>query len=429
MFALKLRCVLCLFVAVATGYSTLSTSSAADAVNWEEEPIRYSQREPTRNAIARLQAGMNTGDVVLEHRGEHGYLAGLLEKLKIPISSQVLVFSKTSLQDDKIAPRQPRAIYFNDTTHVGYVQGGLIEIAVADPDLGMVFYTLDPDKSDKPQMFRQANRCLSCHGAARTKGVPGLLVRSVYPDANGQPIVKAGSFLSSHRSPFEQRWGGWYVTGTHGELTHLGNYVLKDGVKPKVFSNQAGMNLTGLHAHIDTDHYLAESSDMVALLTLEHQVEAYNLLTQANFVAQHTLWQARQRDSVGEPMLDHAGKERIRQAVQPLVKYLAFQQEAKLNTRIVGTSSFRSDFEALHSNVSSTVGRFKLEERLFEVPLSYLLYSDVFSQLSPALHAAIQEELLKAIASNAPSTVEESVTKVLKEQPPPWFYGDSKVAP
>ena len=423
MFALRLRSVLILFIAIAIDYSRPSTSSAADAVNWEEEPIRYSQREPTRNAIARLQASLNAGEVVLEHRGEQGYLAALLEHLKIPFSSQVLVFSKTSLQDDKISPDKPRAIYFNDTTHVGYVQGGLIEIAVADPDLGMVFYTLDPDKNDKPQLFRQANRCLSCHGAARTKGVPGLLVRSVYPDSQGQPIVKAGSFLSNHRSPFEQRWGGWYVTGKHGDLQHMGNYVLKDGVKPKTFNNHAGMNVTELHAHLDASHYLVGSSDIVALLTLEHQVEAYNLLTQANFVAQHAIWQARQRsnENTSGPVLDQAEQARIANAVQPLIKYLLFEPEAKLTSKVVGTSSFRSDFETRQSAISKHVGRFNLESRLFEVPLSYLLYSDVFSELSPELQSAIQGELMKAVKKIEADAGKSIIARSLEQQPPKWF--------
>ncbi len=253
-----------------------TVSYAADKVNWEESPIRYSETEPKRNAIARLQASLDQSSVQLDYGGEQGYLKSVLTQLKIPESSQVLVFSKTSLQDDKISPKQPRAIYFNEVAHVGYVRGGVIEIAVPDADLGMAFYTLDPEQVEHPRFIRQANRCLSCHGAARTKGVPGLLVRSVYPNKLGEPVVKAGSYLSNHRSPLSERWGGWYVTGQHGQQQHLGNYWLAEPSKPKSFENAVGMNRNSLETWLDTGAYLTGHSDIVALMVLEHQVEAFN---------------------------------------------------------------------------------------------------------------------------------------------------------
>ena len=242
---------------------------------------------------------LDESKIQLEHSGDQGYLKSVLEHLKVSTESQVLVFSKTSLQDNKISPEKPRAIYFNDDTHVGYVRDGVIEIAAADADLGMAFYTLDPDRVERPKFVRQANRCLSCHGAARTKGVPGLLVRSVYPNLKGEPVVKAGSFLSSHRSPLSQRWGGWYVTGSHGDQQHLGNYRLAQENKPKSFDNHAGMNLSCLDACVDTRPYLSKHSDIVALMVLEHQIEAYNLLTHANFVTQHAAWECEKSVAMG----------------------------------------------------------------------------------------------------------------------------------
>ena len=70
----------------------------------------------------------------------------------------MLVFSKTSLQRDRISPRTPRAVYFNDDLYVGFCRlGEVLEVAVADPQLGTVFYTLDQEPAAKPK-FTPADR-------------------------------------------------------------------------------------------------------------------------------------------------------------------------------------------------------------------------------------------------------------------------------
>jgi hypothetical protein len=430
---MELKCVtdLVLF-AFFTLFALSQSVHAADKVNWEEAPIRYSETEPKKNAIARLQQQIDESKIQLEHSGEQGYLKSVLANLQIPKSSQVLVFSKTSLQDNKISPEKPRAIYFNDDTHVGYVRDGVIEIAAADGDLGMAFYTLDPEKVERPKFIRQANRCLSCHGAARTKGVPGLLVRSVYPNLKGEPVVKAGSFLSSHRSPLSQRWGGWYVTGSHGDQQHMGNYRLAQENKPKTFDNAVGMNLNTLDSFCDTQPYISKHSDIVALMVLEHQIEAYNLLTHANFIAQHAAWERANAIAVGSNS-DSAAKvaeERIRKAVQPLVHYLLFAQETPLTNALSGTSDFQRDFEARASEPNGQATRqFDLQSRMFKMRCSYLIYSQTFAEQPPQLLSAIRSELVAACDESYPSAKQvalsssdrAAISEMLRAQPPRWF--------
>jgi hypothetical protein len=245
--------VLVLVLAGAGGIS--QTPAFAQRVNYEEAPISYSLAVPD-NAISGLQERINSGEHALRYEAEQGYLKSLLEALQIYPSSQVMPFGRTSLQDDKISPTTPRAIYFNDDVHVGFVRNGLLEIAVHDARLGMVFYTLNQTEEERPVFRRQTNSCLTCHGAARTRNVPGLLVRSVYPDPGGHPVVAAGSFLTNHRSPLNQRWGGWYVTGTHGEQSHIGNFTLTTAKKPKTIDNSAGHNVTDLSGRFDVTAYL-----------------------------------------------------------------------------------------------------------------------------------------------------------------------------
>src|SRR3954452_9817259 len=79
----------------------------------EHSAIAYSKSAPT-DAVAKLQTAVESGETVLDFDEEHGSLPAVLRALAIPPSSQSLVFSRTSLQLDRIAPWTPRALYFND---------------------------------------------------------------------------------------------------------------------------------------------------------------------------------------------------------------------------------------------------------------------------------------------------------------------------
>src|SRR5690606_5440606 len=77
----------------------LMSSAALAGVNYEEAPINYSTTAP-ENTVSRLQERMTAGHARLEWDAKYGYLPSLLTALDVPVSSQVLAFSKTSLQDD-----------------------------------------------------------------------------------------------------------------------------------------------------------------------------------------------------------------------------------------------------------------------------------------------------------------------------------------
>lgn len=359
---------------------SITCSTARSQVNYEEPPISYSSSS-AKNVVEELSVRLGAGKAEVAFAAPRGFLDGYLREFGIDPSSQVLVFSKTSLQRDKIGPTTPRAIYFNDEVHVGYVPGGVLEIAVADPELGMVFYTSEQRDSDLPHIQRETNRCMTCHGAVRTGNVPGLLVRSVFTDKEGQPVVSAGSFLSTHASPFEQRWGGWYVTGEHGDQRHLGNFRLAESKKPTSIDNSAGSNVRDLSHWVDTGSYLRGSSDVVALMVLEHQVEAYNRFTRAIYEARAASFVANSIDS-STPTESSAIKAR-----EDLVRYLLFQGEAKLSQAVIGTPDFAETFtrRGPRDHRGRSLRDFDLTSRLFKYPCSYLLYSEVFRNMPSSL--------------------------------------------
>src|SRR5262249_24482647 len=157
---------------------------------------------------------------------------------------------------------EPRALFFNDTTMVGSVQNGdVLEFASLDPKQGTVFYTLDIDKTDQPR-FDRRDSCLQCHQGPATLGIPGIMVGSVYPDAMGLPASRMGNPVTDPRTSFEDRWGGWYVTGTHGGMHHRGNAVAHDRQRPDMLETRGTQNLTSLAGKFDPRGYLSQFSDI-----------------------------------------------------------------------------------------------------------------------------------------------------------------------
>jgi hypothetical protein len=201
---------------------------ATHVMPFDEDTIAYSKTKST-GPVACLQGRLDKGEARLLRDEEFGYLLSILENLRVPKSSQMLVFSKTSFQRERIDPKHPRAIFLGDDAYVGFVPGSpLIEASEADPKLGAVFYTFDQSQP-KPRFVRN-DQCLECHASAKTMGVPGHVVRSFATDDNGIVDLNSGVSQVNHRTPFQERWGGWYVTGTHGAQTHRGNLVGKEAL-------------------------------------------------------------------------------------------------------------------------------------------------------------------------------------------------------
>jgi len=375
----------------------------AVAQDFEQPPIAYSTAPPN-NAVSKVISKIDSGQLKLAHTGEHGYLPALLKALAIPESSQVLVFSQTSLQRERISPRTPRAIYFNDLAYVGFCQQGeVLEISVADPQLGAVFYTLDQNSEKEPAFARLTDSCLLCHSSSRTENVPGHLVRSLYVTSSGQPIFSGGSNIVDHTTPFDRRWGGWYVTGTHGDQTHLGNLVVPGREVPATINNDAGQNVTELGDRFAVANYLTPHSDIVALMVLGHQTLVQNRITKASFATRQALhYQIELNRALGEPgeMRLQSTTSRIASAGEDLVEALLFLEEAELSAPVAGTSGYAEEFMKLgpRNEQGRSLRDFDLERRMFRYPCSYLIYSEAFDALPGEMKDFVWRRLWEVLA-------------------------------
>jgi hypothetical protein len=370
----------------------------ARAVDLDRDPINYSSADP-HNAIERLQQRLDDGQAKLTYEKGPGYLRSLLRELNVPQSSQMLVFSKTSLQRQRINPRTPRAVYFGDDSYVGYCQkGDLLEVSAVDPQLGTVFYSLSQKETEKPRFLRQTDNCLICHASSFNQGYPGHLVRSVFADGLGLPILASGTYRIDHSSPLKQRWGGWYVTGASGKQTHLGNMIVRGNPRPEDIDNTPNVNVANLERYFKTDPYLTPHSDIVALMVLEHQTEMHNRIARANFLTRLALRdEAEFNKALGRPA-DYRSEStlsRIKNAGEPVVKYMLFAQEAQLTDPVRGTSGFAEEFaqRGPRDGRGRSLRDLDLKHRLFVHPCSYLIYSEAFD----ALPAPVKDYVMRRL--------------------------------
>lgn len=340
--------------------------------------------------VARLQAGLAAG-ATLAFDGRQGYLRALLSALRVPIESQVLLFSKTGVQHAFTTPRNPRALYFNDRVVVGYIPGApVLEIASHDPQQGIMFYTLRQDAA--AVTVTRPDACLGCHVSANSLDVPGILVRSMFTAPDGRAMPQLGSFVIDHRSPLAQRWGGWYVVGSHGTARHMGNAVIADAASPESAITTSTLNRTRLPDQVDAGAYPAATSDIVALMVFDHQGRALNLLTRLN-------WEA--RIAIAESRLDFTRGD-LQALITETADYLLFVDEAPLAAPIGAASAFAEVFAA--SGPRDAAGRslrtVDLTRRLFRYRGSYMMQSPAFEDLPAAARAALVARM-RAILSGS----------------------------
>ena len=359
--------------------------------------IRYTARTPA-DAVATLARRVEQGEIKLAFDADHGYLRSALEALEVPVESQVTVFTQTSLQFQQVSLSNPRALFFNDRVAVGWVRGAdALEFAAHDPEQGVIFYSIEQKPSARPRFTREET-CLACHLSPDTLGVPGLMVFSVFSIPQDQ-YSYAGGGVTDHRTPLDERWGGWFVTGRPGSARHLANTEIPQSLRVPGERYGVPRQLDSLAGLFDPRGYLSMHSDVVALMVLEHQAHMTNLLTRLG-------WEARVAASEpsstpgAKPTLPGASASRqdatrIEDAVRDLVDYLLFVDEAPIAGPVRGSSGFAERFSGAgpRDGKGRSLRQLDLERRLMRYPCSYMIYTEVFDALPEAAKAAVYERM------------------------------------
>ncbi len=428
----------------ATPQGPVVTASGPDSalIYDREYPYIDYSGTPTQNDVAHLQAEIASGKVRLQFSEPRGYLDSLLEALHISPTSQTLVFSKTSLQTTIISPATPRAIYFNDDTYVAWISGTpQIEINTMDSARGPVFYTLDERNTPRPHIERESLRCLSCHDTFSLQGggVPNFLFLSAYRIQNDDVITNTVAIKTTDATPLTDRWGGWYVTGKFGGLLHLGNVVPSADEQPIPLASVSRADVPNLDKWFDTQPYLTDKSDVVAVLVFENQVDVHNLIIHANYKSRMLL----ERQSPGSStkgltwkQVSPANQSRFEGLLEPLVRGMLFVGAAPFPTHIRGNSGYAQWFQAQgpFDRKGRSLRDLDLDTRLFKYPLSFLIYSKGFDYLVPSAKEYIYNRLVQILTgrdtspafSSLSADERQAILEILMDTKPDFAHAMAK---
>ncbi len=395
---------------------SVAFSSIGRDINYSDlySPAHEYHTRLLNDPFTRLKEDFESGKRELDNSSGKAFIASLLEHLDVPASSQLLIFSRTSLQTRRISGSNPRAVYFNENVYVGYIPGGSVEIISLDPEFGGVFYIFDIPKGGKrPVIERGGGLCMECHAVPETRRVPGLSTRSVIPGSNWGKLVSFRDKEIGHQIPFSERFGGWHVTGDPGISDHKGN-LIGQRVGGKIVTEVIEPG-----TEFDWSSYLTETSDILPHLLLEHQSGFMNLVLEASY-------RARTYQHIGKGKFKPGDVEVLHGLADELVRYLLFADEAKFPAGGIRIDpQCREDFLADRKEASNGISLkdLDLETRLFKHRCSYLIYSDVFEATSDLFKQRVYQVLGEAISTEKPdpdfaylsATEKKAIRSILRE--------------
>jgi len=401
--------VVSLFFGIACLASTCGLG-AADAPHGIYNPLHEYETRAVDDRFSKFLAAWDQGQTgAIDLSGDLPFLRSLLKELEVPVSSQMLVYTATSLQKGLISAKNPRALYFNDDTYVGFVPKGRIEVISLDPTLGGVFFIFDRLQPGRRPAVRRSADCMNCHAPRHMENIPGLVIESVVPGLTGGGERAFRREQSGHAIPLSDRFGGWHLTGMVESMPeNWSNQLLvrKNGEAKEL------PNLPG--ERFELSRYLLPTSDLLAQLLHEHQVGFVNRALQAGY---------RCRELLATDSLDESA---LAELSAPLVRYLLFADEAPLVPGMLGDSPFAADFTAAGKRDSAGRSLRDLDgkTRLLRQRCSYMIYSPAFTGLPAPLQQRVMHDLRSALdpansASHLPAeermAVREILTKTIPE--------------
>jgi hypothetical protein len=390
-----------------------ATSLHAQTWNDFETPPHNYWSVPPQDDVTRLHQRMDKKEITLPAGSDPKvFLAAYLKALHVPVSSQIMVFSKSSLQRTVVSGHNPRALYFNEDTYVGWIPGGLIEVTGIDPVLGGIFYIFKaPDERHPLPTLERRDSCLGCHAGGPTSFLPGLMVRSLHTTEDGRSLGEAGPHNGGHHTPFEKRWGGWYVTGAPDGMQHLANlYSTREDEPVRIAADRI----------LPAGTHLTPGSDVLPMMLHDHQCVAVNAFMEANYRIRTALHAAGGDKPVAERAIPENAKETAETQTEKLVRFLLFADEARLPAPVTGSGAFRTNFAS--GRKADKQGRslkdFQLQDRLMRYRCSYMIYSAAFRGLPAAFQKQVFTALREALqggkaGSHLPAEERQAIHEIL----------------
>jgi len=382
--------------------STMCLLPAQSFNEYGQSPHNYWGSE-LGDPMSELLKRVSKGKITLDEKPGIALVRRLLEELQISESSQILVFSRTSLQRGVVSPTNPRAIYFNDEVYLGWMPNGRIEIASSDPKKGFIFFFQRELSDQKAPLFSRDRVCIECHAGSATNFLPGPLARSVFPDSRGRSLKSVDSFeLIGHEVPVHERWGGWYVTRAHRGLNHMGNAIaIKENGRLKLKRKDPSK---GLNVFFNTSNYPVSTSDIEALLVFDHQVRMQFVLLESAYKVRQAIFDSHKSSNEKNPIILN---EVLQEVTETIVSELLFKKEFPLDGKVVDASQsgkFITEFKVKGKIDSKgrSLRDLDLQDRLFKYRCSYMIYSKSFSAFPESLKNSVLNRIKKVLILESP---------------------------
>lgn len=397
------------------GGATTSLSAAEAPNAFTLPPHSYWEREP-QDRFTRFKTDFEAGRAPIDFSSDKAFLISLLKALDIPASTQMWVFSTTSLQLRFISPRNPRSVYFNDEVSIGYIPGGRIEVASLDPDLGAIFYIFDIPQPGQTPVIERSNRCMNCHAGSETGRVPNWVVESSLPGPTGGSVKSFRQETTGHGIPFNERFAGWHVTGKHAITGHWGNLIGR--LSPQGVQTESVVP----GERFDVNKYPVATSDILTHLVFEHQLGFVTRLVEATYRTRALLEEDKGR-------LTPAHSAELDKVADAFVRYILFADEVKLPAGgVEGDPTFVADFLKPRKTTAggASLRDFDLRTRVFKYRCSYMIHSPVFQKMPAEMKQRVYRRLGQALSEGKPDPtysylpVEEkrAIVQILKETVP-----------
>lgn len=373
--------------------------------DYELEPHGYFSKD-AKDPATILMKRVQRGEVLVTEANGKPMVERLLMELDLNKATQVLVFSKTSLQRRAVSYNNPRALYFNESVYLGWMPNGRIEIASFDPELGPLFYFQRKLDDKTSPLFTRTRSCLGCHAGDATNFLPGSLGRSVYPDQTGRPMKSLDDYRrSGHHIPLRHRYGGWFVSGNHGTMRHMGNAVATREDGKIIIDREKFANLEKLDQFFRPQDYPAPGSDISALLVFDHQVTMHHRLVEAAYRARQALFDSKldPGETDVRKLAEGRSIEEFGEGRDKVIDYMLFREEIAI-PKVVCNPDFRRAFLSNRrpDKKKRSLKDLRLDGRIFENRCSYMIYSPTFEHLPPMLKGAIYRRLHEILTAKNP---------------------------
>ena len=293
----------------------------------------------------------------------------------------------------------------------------LMEFAAVDAKVGIVYFGMINRNDTAPVLERDVG-----DGASRGHdtysmmggGVPRVMIMSAPVDDAADSRTFSSASEVDDRTPIAERWGGWYVSGWYQSgrgsppVTHFGNLPLRtenpgnrsDRLRELIPGRD---NLGSVSAYFDTDQYLTDKSDVVALLVSEHQTFVQNLITRVLYKVSTIMSQGGTASAGPAPRswsdLEPRRQAALKQVSEPLVRALFFADAVPLTGQVITSSGFTERFaqRGPRDAEGRSLRDLKLEKRLFRYPLSYMVYTESFNALPPFVREYIDARIVEVL--------------------------------